>query len=91
MLLYNQCYVWSNHLSSIANLSLRVSESGLAETWSEKLEDAVSNNIMFNSVLKNINLATNFGSSVTGKQMGTVTYFFVTDTGAVIHLPLGNR
>lgn len=72
--------VWSNHLSSIANLSLHVSESGLAETWSEKLEDAVSNNIMFNSVLKNINLATNFGSSVTGKQMGTVATLIKANT-----------
>ena len=48
------------------------SESGFVETWSEKLEGAVAKNILHNSVMKNINLATNFGSTVVGKQLETV-------------------
>ena len=64
--------IWSQQLSSIADLSRMTSESGFVETWSEKLEGAVAKNILHNSVMKNINLATNFGSTVVGKQFETV-------------------
>jgi len=72
--------VWRKHLASIANLSSHVSNSRLSNTWSEKLEEAVSSNIMFTSVLNNINLVTNFGSSVIGKQLSTVATLIKANT-----------